>query len=204
MLHSKIHRSFLVSRCITRKTALTRTFAVDKGPNYCVDDPSSLRYWKVGKNSFSDAAPILRQCRIVSLSDVNDPANDGLHFGELPQGAELVAIGTKRDDFDIQHLQNIKPNVLFVSHPLSRGPLQELLKDLPSIEWVHSRSAGIDYVTSQGLSEANVYMTNAKGQFSSTLAEYTMMACSYFAKVCYLLPVFCCRLSVVCLGNLQY
>lgn len=25
-------------------------------------------------------------------------------------------------------------------------------------------------------------MTNAKGQFSSTLAEYTLAACSYFAK----------------------
>jgi phosphoglycerate dehydrogenase-like enzyme len=25
-------------------------------------------------------------------------------------------------------------------------------------------------------------MTNAKGQFSSSLAEYVMMACSYFAK----------------------
>lgn len=198
MLQSTRLCSFRVSRCSTRKTTLSRAFAVDKGPNYCVDDPSSLRYWKGGKNSFSDAAPILRKCQIVSLSDVNDPANDGLHFGALPEGAELVAIGTKREDFDIQHLLNIQPNVLFVSHPLSREPLQEILHVLPSIEWVHSRSAGIDYLTSQGLSDASVYMTNAKGQFSSTLAEYTMMACSYFAKVCCLSSfVICCLLLFV-------
>jgi D-isomer specific 2-hydroxyacid dehydrogenase, catalytic domain len=148
-----------------------------------VDDPSSLKYWKAGKNSFSEASPILRKCQIVSLSDAKDPANGGLHNGDLPQGAELVAIGTKLEDFDMEHLKSIQPNVLFVSHPQSRGPLQELLLELPSIEWVHTRSAGIDFVTSKGLSESNVYVTNAKGQFSSTLAEYTMMACSYFAKV---------------------
>jgi phosphoglycerate dehydrogenase-like enzyme len=58
------------------------------------------------------------------------------------------------------------------------------LKLLPSIEWVHCRSAGIDFVTSDALSEANsrVKITNAKGSFSSTLAEYTMLACAYFSK----------------------
>jgi phosphoglycerate dehydrogenase-like enzyme len=65
----------------------------------------------------------------------------------------------------------------------ARKPLVDILEALPSIEWVHTRSAGIDSVASDGLAKAeNIYMTNAKGQFSSTLAEYTMMACAYFAK----------------------
>lgn len=50
------------------------------------------------------------------------------------------------------------------------------------MEWVHTRSAGIDFCTSHGLSQSKAYVTNAKGLFSSTLGEYTMMACSYFAK----------------------
>ena len=62
----------------------------------------------------------------------------------------------------------------------------DLLKELPSIQWVHTRSAGIDFVYSEALakltSSNNIVVTNAKGQFSSTLAEYTMLACSYFAK----------------------
>jgi hypothetical protein len=160
---------------------MSRSFINIKGPSYCVDDPSSLKYWKTNKTD--EASPILRKCHIVSLSDAKDPANGSLHHGELPEGAELVAIGTNLEDFDMEHLKSIQPNVLFVSHPLARGPLQDLLRELPSIEWVHTRSAGIDFVTSKGLSESNVYVTNAKGQFSSTLAEYTMMACSYFAKV---------------------
>ncbi len=60
--------------------------------------------------------------------------------------------------------------------------MAKLLEEIPSIEWIHSRSAGIDYVTSTTLSQSNVIITNAKGSFSSTLAEYTMMAIAYFAK----------------------
>ena len=56
------------------------------------------------------------------------------------------------------------------------------LKD--SLEWIQSRSAGIDVIMSDTLKDSSdaLIMTNAKGAFSSTLAEYTMMACSYFAK----------------------
>lgn len=56
---------------------------------------------------------------------------------------------------------------------------------LTSIEWVHVRSAGIDTILSDTLkyhSDHVQIITNAKGQFSSTLAEYAMMVCSYFAK----------------------
>ena len=75
--------------------------------------------------------------------------------------------------------------MIFVSHPNAREPLERLLgKDVlgDQVEWVHARSAGIDFLTSQGLADSTAICTNAKGQFSSTLAEYTMMACSYFAK----------------------
>jgi phosphoglycerate dehydrogenase-like enzyme len=65
----------------------------------------------------------------------------------------------------------------------SRQPLADLIHALPSIEWIHTRSAGLDFVTSDTLANAeHISVTNAKGQFSSTLAEYTMMACAYFAK----------------------
>lgn len=47
---------------------------------------------------------------------------------------------------------------------------------------VHTRSAGIDFISSDGLFSSKAQLTNAKGMFSSTLAEYCMMACSYFAK----------------------
>lgn len=146
-------------------------------------DPSTMRYWGQNKGGIiDDEKPIIREAKIVSLSDPHDDANSALHNGELPAGARLLQIGTKFDEFDIDALQKEEPNVIFCSHPLSRKPLVQLLDALPTVEWVHTRSAGIDFVTSPGLATSKVYMTNARGQFSSTLAEYTLMACSYFAK----------------------
>jgi phosphoglycerate dehydrogenase-like enzyme len=66
---------------------------------------------------------------------------------------------------------------------MARQPLAELLQTFPSMEWILSTSEGIDFVTSDTLVNADgVTVTNAKGMFKSTLAEYTMMACAYFAK----------------------
>eukprot|EP00547_Thalassionema_nitzschioides_P003308 CAMPEP_0194220072 /NCGR_PEP_ID=MMETSP0156-20130528/27391_1 /TAXON_ID=33649 /ORGANISM="Thalassionema nitzschioides, Strain L26-B" /LENGTH=355 /DNA_ID=CAMNT_0038949947 /DNA_START=75 /DNA_END=1142 /DNA_ORIENTATION=- len=145
------------------------------------------QYWNREESiqgNFSKDKTISRAAKVISLSSADDPANCPLHKGVLPEGSSLLAIGTTVDEFDITALKVHKPNVLFVSHPMSRKPLVELLGSLPSIEWVHARSAGIDFVTSDALTEFNkkVIITNAKGTFSSTLAEYAMMACAYFAK----------------------
>jgi hypothetical protein len=167
------------------RQAAARSF-VGKGPSFAVDDPSSLKYWKRVNQSLisKDAPPVIREAKIISLSDMDDPANAALHKAKnLPEGAKLLAVGTKLEDFALDELRAQAPNVLFVSHPQARKPLGQLLKELPSIEWVHTRSAGIDFVTSRELAESPVVMTNARGSFSSTLAEYTMMACSFFAKV---------------------
>ena len=47
-------------------------------------------------------------------------------------------------------------------------------------------TAGIDFIESDEFTDLttanNVQVTNAKGQFSSSLAEYVFFACSYFAK----------------------
>jgi len=60
--------------------------------------------------------------------------------------------------------------------------MSKVLQTFPSIEWVHCRSAGIDFINSESLASMPLQVTNAKGHFSSSLAEYAMMACSYFAK----------------------
>jgi phosphoglycerate dehydrogenase-like enzyme len=149
---------------------------------------TSSAYWTTREDSTpSDfSGPVTQQARILSLADPNDPNNVPLHKGVLPEGASLLAIGTSLEEFDIETLKAAEPNVLFVSHPKAREPLADLLKTFPSIRWVHTRSAGIDFCTSETLAEfskaGKIQVTNAKGCFSSTLAEYTMMACSYFAK----------------------
>lgn len=128
---------------------------------------------------------VQREARIISLSDPNDDANKALHRGSLGPGATLLGVGTTLQDFDNIVQKEPQPNVLYVSPscPMARVQLPLLLTAFPSIQWVHCRSAGIDFIVSEELNTfTSVQVTNAKGQFSSTLAEYTMMACSYFAK----------------------
>lgn len=131
---------------------------------------------------------IKREAKIISLSEVDDDANKALHKGGLPLGATLLGVGTTLQDFDTVRASNIQPNVLFVSPscPRTATVLPMVLAAFPSIEWIHVRSAGIDFVESQEFpdltSKRQIEVTNAKGQFSSSLAEYALMACSYFAK----------------------
>ena len=140
------------------------------------------------KRDFDADLPVIKQAKIISLTDVNDKAN-GLLLNDsggsknLPAGAEIVAVGGSMNDFDLDMLREKGANVIFVSHPHSREPLAKLLEELPDIQWVHARSAGIDFIVSPTFQAWNSgVVTNAKGTFSSTLAEYTMLACSYFAK----------------------
>jgi phosphoglycerate dehydrogenase-like enzyme len=127
---------------------------------------------------------IQREARILSLSGPDDEANEPLHNGTLPMGAQLLGIGESLADLD--QFRDANPNILYVSPSCPRARVQVplVLAAFPSIEWVHVRSAGIDFVVSDELTEFKdrVFMSNAKGQFSSSLAEYVMMAMSYFAK----------------------
>jgi hypothetical protein len=208
----------------TRKTSTTSTetaaTTTKQTKNWADPDSRQYKFWNreddakaAGKYSFLiEMSPesILKEARIISLSDPNDPANAALHgaaaassssaapapassLPTLPLGASLVGIGTTVDAFDAQ----CRPNVLFVSPscPHAATVLPQVLRQFQdTVEWVHVRSAGIDFVESDDLVElcrtdssrrggsGGVVVTNAKGQFSSSLAEYALMACSYFAK----------------------
>lgn len=136
------------------------------------------------KLEYDANSPVVKEAKIISLSDVNDPSNGPLNdvAASLPEGSRLLAVGGSIEDFDIEMLKREGANTIFVSHPMAREPLARLLNEIPSIEWIHSRSAGMDFVTSPTLASFQGRVTNAKGLYSSTLAEYTLMACSYFAK----------------------
>jgi phosphoglycerate dehydrogenase-like enzyme len=127
---------------------------------------------------------IQREARILSLSSPDDKENSALHEGNLPMGAQFLGVGQSVEDFEA--FRDSNPTTLFVSPscPHARVQLPLVLAAFPSIEWVHVRSAGIDFLVSDALAQfhGKLHFTNAKGQFSSSLAEYVMMACSYFAK----------------------
>ena len=61
--------------------------------------------------------------------------------------------------------------------------LGPIIKELPYLSWIHSVTAGLDHMLCPEIADdPNLILTNAKGIYSSSLAEYVMAACSYFAK----------------------
>lgn len=164
-------RSFLSVSSSSATAAATSTMLASSTPTYWNRETSLPQ-------DFDSNALITRPARIVSVSDPSDGANEQLS-SELPEQAQLVAVGSTLNDFDIESLRRRQANVVFVSScPAAREVVAALVEQVPSIEWVHARSAGIDFVTSQELSAWSVgdhIVTNAKGSFSSTLAEYTML-----------------------------
>lgn len=142
-------------------------------------------YWNrevSARKQYNSSKPVIKEAKIVCISDPNDDSNSLLYKGKLPDNAQIIAMGSEVSDFDIGKLKDEKANVIFCSHAKAREPLAKLLQEIPTIEWVHARSAGIDHITSETLSKTKAIVTNAKGSFSSTLAESTMMGISYFAK----------------------
>jgi phosphoglycerate dehydrogenase-like enzyme len=50
------------------------------------------------------------------------------------------------------------------------------------LRWIHSRSAGLDSTLFPELIESDVILTNGRGVFSASLAEFALAAILYFAK----------------------
>src|SRR5438105_1394232 len=60
--------------------------------------------------------------------------------------------------------------------------LRQVWRMAPRVRWVHSRSAGVDGILFPELVESPVPLTNARGVFSGTLAEFAIGAVLFFAK----------------------
>lgn len=184
----------------TRPAMMRRSSRSVSTTQYTWADPAMRHYkfWnrdaKQGQYSYLiEISPesLQREARILALGQ--DDADEALHQGPLPLGASLVGVGSTVEELQQNNSSKSTPNVLFVSPncPHAAQVLPQVLQAFPTIEWVHCRSAGIDFIESEELvqlysqrlqSMKPLQLTNAKGQFSSSLAEYTLTACGYFAK----------------------
>lgn len=58
-----------------------------------------------------------------------------------------------------------------------------IIREMPFLSWIHSTYAGVDHVLCPEIVDnPDIMLTNAKGVFSSSLAEYVIQASMYFAK----------------------
>jgi phosphoglycerate dehydrogenase-like enzyme len=60
--------------------------------------------------------------------------------------------------------------------------LRDVVDKCPNLQWVHSRSVGLERTLFPELIESSVTLTNGRGVFSASLGEFALAAILYFAK----------------------
>lgn len=65
---------------------------------------------------------------------------------------------------------------------MKRNSLRELWPLARKVQWVHSLSAGVEKMLFPELVESSVPLTNAKGVFKRSLAEFALLGMLYFSK----------------------
>lgn len=106
----------------------------------------------------------------------------------LSAGVNIVATGLTPEDISEQLSDDAWGRIDVVLNcgvgrsAGKRETLQKLWPRLTGLVWMHSSSAGLEHLLFPELVNSPVTLTNAKGVYSHSLAEYALTCCSYFAK----------------------
>ncbi len=105
------------------------------------------------------------------------PADDGglTPLAPAPDGVTFIR-GETPGDFSGAPA----PDALFACS--GRALLEPVLAMAPCVRWIHSRLAGLDTLLFPALVESPVPLTNARGAYSRSLAEFSLAGLLYFAR----------------------
>jgi phosphoglycerate dehydrogenase-like enzyme len=174
-INRTIKRSFLVLITPHQPSKYLRAHSIRSHPE-----------WNIRGFSSMAESPVVQRAKIVSLTGKTSPLNE--FQNELPEGATLLQTGGGIEDFDLELLRQQGANVVLVrkseTQPRVREPLATLIKEVPTLKWVHTLTTGFDYIASPTLADEwdSGTLTNARGISNSLLAEYVILSCLYFAK----------------------
>lgn len=69
-----------------------------------------------------------------------------------------------------------------VNHRNRGRYVSEMLPRMTKLRWIHSLSAGVEDVLTPAVRQSDIPLTNSRGVYSRSLAEWSLMAMLYFAK----------------------
>jgi phosphoglycerate dehydrogenase-like enzyme len=113
-------------------------------------------------------------CTLWVLARARDQGLKALE--RVPAGVGVV-VGDTPGAFDGQ-----PPADAILVCSMGRELLRTVLPKAPTARWVHSRSVGVENLLFPGLAESGVTLTNGRGVFSRSLAEWVIGAVLFFAK----------------------
>ena len=132
-------------------------------------------------SNVADATMLESQCRIVVISPSSgEDCMTELRF--LPRSARIVATGNSLDELLKEGYHFMEANVVLNLRGTAET-IAPIIREMPNLVWIHSVTAGVDHIMCPEIVNGKeLTLTNAKGIYSSTLAEYVMGAISYFNK----------------------
>jgi len=163
---------------------------------------SSLRFGGfplAAASQFSDISKS-EPLKIILLESPEDPANEPLR--KSPNLNILHSFTSRSSISDLSSIEKdslADATAIFCSNTLEEDSqlISDVLTSLPavsaSVKWIHARSAGVEHLLTHDFMSTSPspnlplinhksILTNARGSFSSTLAEYCMGAVFYFEK----------------------
>ena len=124
------------------------------------------------------------EAKIATVAVICPPDSPALGGWDVPDGANVI-IANDLDSFTSHDQFNNVNSLMFVAAGGDVKLLPQLYDRCSNVEWVHSLFAGVDKLApfiASHLIRDNVPLTNGRGAFSDSLAEYTMAATLHFNK----------------------
>lgn len=132
------------------------------------------------QNSNHPTIPSSR-CQIVIIApSTGEACLTELHH--LPKHAHIVAMGGSLEEL-IQGGTPFKDANVLLNLSGTAASIGPIIREMPNLQWLHTIMAGVDKILcAEIINHKKLILTNAKGIYSSSLAEYAMGAISYFTK----------------------
>jgi len=132
--------------------------------------------WTCRGLSSASSSPIT----VPVITDLTNPALE--HLPKI-EGVEFI-IGEDRGAFEGNSKVESAEMFIFIPPMQSTQTLKHAWESAPNAKWLHSFYTGIDMLSgfcSESLHPGQT-LTNAKGAYSASLAEWTITSCLYFNK----------------------
>lgn len=115
---------------------------------------------------------------LKTVAVLTNPASKHLKLlDRLPESARLVVTG------DVDKALEVAPEADAILCDMGKaGILKTILPHAPKVRWIHSLSAGVEPLLFEEMLEHPATLTNGRGAYKRSLAEFVIAGAMYFAK----------------------
>jgi phosphoglycerate dehydrogenase-like enzyme len=116
----------------------------------------------------------------TKLLVVGPPGHHALHLLDALRGVSEISVSNEQSD-----LESLAPSadvILMTGIADSGVNLPQLWQHIRSLRWIHSLAAGVEKLLFPALAASDIPLTNARGVFKRSLAEFAVLGLLFHTK----------------------